>query len=407
MKFKSLFFAGREQGLTRDEVNAYRKNFGLKFQQLGFDVKDPSLGKTEQQLMSADIIKEDCALIDQCHLTIAYLPPTEHVSNRTLAEIKRAKSNKQLVFGFTDKNNPVPSEFIPFLDRWFENFEELCRVLSIYISPVGEYFTTAHTNGMMGDLIIYGVDVATMEPHYIHDLLKKVPTRKNVFYFCCETSHINDLAQKLPTIFRLEKINEVFLLTKDGSPHDVQIHTLVQEVAENTNFENPINYYVVEKSKLHLVTKQAVKLSRHLSLIESSIKQSPNLFVAVLVGAKSDESAIQESGLLQLLDNFKIKHQFIIISSDRNPEQLRTYCLENAQNIQAVIAVAGGVPNLPIVAKSWLPDTVVISVPLDDKTDYALASLTTPKDLPIIVSGFGIQGLKKAAYLLKTILNQN
>jgi len=47
---------------------------------------------------------------------------------------------------------------------------------------------------------------------------------------------------------------------------------------------------------------------------------------------------------------------------------------------------------------------VVISVPLDNNKDYAFASLTTPKDRPVIVAGFVAQGLKKAAFIAKEIL---
>ncbi|MBU3978453.1 AIR carboxylase family protein [Patescibacteria group bacterium] len=127
--------------------------------------------------------------------------------------------------------------------------------------------------------------------------------------------------------------------------------------------------------------------------------------VSVLIGSKNDESLLQNSGVLKLLNDFGIKFEFTIISSDRNPEELRTYCLNNRERLRLIIAIAGGVPNLPIVIKSWLPNIPVICVPIDNNPDFALAALTTPGDHPIIVSGYGIKGLQKAAYITKDILN--
>jgi len=127
--------------------------------------------------------------------------------------------------------------------------------------------------------------------------------------------------------------------------------------------------------------------------------------ISVLIGSKSDERKLQKSGLLKLLKNFGFDYEFVIISSDRNPEELRNYCLNNKKRIGLAIAIAGGVPNLPIVVKSWLPDIPVICVPIDNNPDFALAALTTPKDRPIIVVGYGITGLQKAAYTAKQILS--
>ena len=58
----------------------------------------------------------------------------------------------------------------------------------------------------------------------------------------------------------------------------------------------------------------------------------------------------------------------------------------------------------PTLRSQYLLSVVVISVPLDNNKDYAFASLTTPKDRPVIVAGFVAQGLKKAAFIAKEIL---
>ena len=128
--------------------------------------------------------------------------------------------------------------------------------------------------------------------------------------------------------------------------------------------------------------------------------------VGVLMGSRSDEPVLKKSKLLELLRDFGFDVGVSVISSDRNPDELRSYCLDNRERLNVVIALAGGVPNLPITVKSWLPNLPVICVPVDHNPDFALASLTTPKDRLIIVAGYGFSGLQKAAYIARDLLQQ-
>src|SRR5260221_1745626 len=126
-------------------------------------------------------------------------------------------------------------------------------------------------------------------------------------------------------------------------------------------------------------------------------------YASILAGSVNDDQIIKESGIFDILDSHKIKYEYQVISSDREPEKLRQYCMENQSKINVAIGIAGGVPNLPVVIKSWLPKTIVISVPLWNEIEYTLASLTTPYDIPIIVSGYGTTGLQKSANITKDI----
>ena len=263
--YKSLFFAGAEGGQSREEIVGYREHFGRRFAQLGFSVLDPTLGKDIDAIPLDELIKQDLALVDRSHIVVAYLP---RASEGSLREIRRAKENKLLVYGFTDKDNTAPDESRQYLDDWFTDFDGLERVLRTFLSPVGEYFTTAHTNNVRGTVVLYGYDMHQVAPHHLHRLVDAVEGRANVYHFCAEKSHIHELAQKLPTILRLGDVDRLQILTKDGSPHDVQMHTLAEEVAENMNFGGVVQHYVVEKGRLYEVSRKAVRRSRHLSEIE-------------------------------------------------------------------------------------------------------------------------------------------
>lgn len=122
--------------------------------------------------------------------------------------------------------------------------------------------------------------------------------------------------------------------------------------------------------------------------------------VTVLAGSQNDLDTIDTSPLFQLLDKHRVAHELEVVSSDREPERLRSYCIEQRGRIDAAIAIAGGVPNLPICTKAWMPEVLVISVPLGVERDYALAALTTPGDVPVVVAGFGTSGLEKAARIV-------
>lgn len=403
---KSLFLAGAEGHQSREDIVRWRTTYGTEFSNLGFEVLDPTLGKDVDSIPLDERVKQDLALIDRSHIAVLYLPRS---SDGSLREIQRAKENRVLVYGFTDKGNPAPEEARQYLDDWFTDFEKFKRVLGTFISPLGEYLTTAHTNNVQGTVALYGYDIHQVAPHHLHRLIDGVEGRVNVYHFCAEKSHIHELAQKLPTILRLGRVDNLHILTKDGSPHDVQIHTLTEEVAENLNFRGNVCHYVVEKGRMYEVSRKAVRRSRHLSEIEQTLENVVGKKkVAVILGSRKDEFVVVNSGLLRLLENAGVEYEYSIISSDRNPNALRDYCTGLGDDVKVIVAVAGLIPNLPIVAKSWTPRIPVISVPLVgegyEPRDTLLASTSTPGERPIIVSGIGKNGLEKAGYLVLEML---
>lgn len=404
---KSLFLAGAEGHQSREDIVRWRTTYGTEFSNLGFRVLDPTLGKDIDKIPLDELVAQDLALVDKSHIAVVYLPRS---SDGSLREIQRAKENKLLVFGFTDKGNIAPQEARQYLDDWFTEFDSLKQVLGTFLSPLGEYFTTAHTNNVQGSVIIYGHDIHEVAPHHLNRLLVNGTEGKtNVYYFCAEKSHIHELAQKLPTILRLGKVDNVHVLTKDGSPHDVQMHTLTEEVAENMNFGGNVRHYVVEKGRIYEVSRKTVRRSRHLSEIEQTLENVvEKRKVAVILGSRKDEPVVVNSGLLRLLEKAGVEYEYSIISSDRNPDALQDYCRNLSGDVKVIIAVAGLIPNLPIVAKSWTPQIPIISVPLTgegyEPRDTLLASTSTPGERPIIVSGIGKNGLEKAGYLVLEML---
>ncbi len=83
--------------------------------------------------------------------------------------------------------------------------------------------------------------------------------------FCPERVHINMAFYKLVAMFSVAK--EAVILTKDGSPHCVQLHYIAQEVLKYSERKIPLRHYVISDGKLVEIEPEDIKLSRYLSKI--------------------------------------------------------------------------------------------------------------------------------------------
>jgi NTP pyrophosphatase (non-canonical NTP hydrolase) len=157
-------------------------------------------------------------------------------------------------------------------------------------------FLMSNVNAFSGDLLITDTYVPELYP----DHLDKLARNKRVFSFCPEMIHADKLGFKLCTTLRLKRVTSVTTLTKDGSPHGLQIPLMVQEAAEDVNFEKTkIKYFVVEKGNLFEVSDASVRMARHLSEIEQ-VKNFGELIKVVKRlrgegGCPNDRAEVEES----------------------------------------------------------------------------------------------------------------
>lgn len=358
-----------------------------------------------------EIYELDKKRISECDIFITNLAQTfqEHLSE---VEIARSLGILRFAWGTSATSDRYDDLFAAS----YPSFEDLLSVLEVHNSGEGPYLTTSPVNKVRGNVLIYAIDMATLYPHILVQVIKEIGHPRRLFSFCCERSHVHELAQKIPVMLRLGEIGRITVLTKDGSPHDVQMHTMVQEVVENMNYLGQVVHCVVEHGTLHTVSAMAVKASRHLHMTDRLIshqdREAPSPSpagrrkpcVGVILGGKSDIRPVEESGLCDILKREGLSYTFDVISSDREPERLRSHCLANAQRWDIVIAIAGGVPNLPIAVMAWVRGTPVISVPIEERVDVAAAALTTPAEAPIILTGYGERGLRKAGELVVQLL---
>ena len=128
--------------------------------------------------------------------------------------------------------------------------------------------------------------------------------------------------------------------------------------------------------------------------------------VAVVMGSKSDEAAVQPA--LDALAELGIEHEASVISAHRTPEKARQFGLSaRERGIEVIIAAAGRAAHLPGVLASWttLP---VIGVPLGggelDGVDALYSIVQMPAGIPVACVAVGTAGARNAAYLAAEIL---
>jgi hypothetical protein len=112
-------------------------------------------------------------------------------------------------------------------------------------------------------LLLHGTCIADKFPK----ILKEYSEGKVALSVCLERDHMNMVAFKLATMVKSAKLEEITVLTVDGSPHCVQLHQAVSEV--NRLFDEPptTRYFVVEHGKIHEIDAKTVKASRFLSKV--------------------------------------------------------------------------------------------------------------------------------------------
>lgn len=120
-------------------------------------------------------------------------------------------------------------------------------------------------------VLVYGTCVRDEYPQIFMEFAEdRVPLA-----VCLEYTHFNMVALKLASMFARVKLEEIVVLTVDGSPHCVQLHHAVEEARRVVGETAPrAEHYVIEGGKAVRVSERAVKTARYLSKIESLLHKT-------------------------------------------------------------------------------------------------------------------------------------
>jgi hypothetical protein len=91
---------------------------------------------------------------------------------------------------------------------------------------------------------------------------------------CLEKTHMNMVGFKIATMIKVSSPAEVVVLTMKGSPHCVQLHFAVEQAVKLTGSKLRVRHFVVERSAVREVDRDAVRLARHLGNLDMHVQSS-------------------------------------------------------------------------------------------------------------------------------------
>lgn len=128
--------------------------------------------------------------------------------------------------------------------------------------------------------------------------------------------------------------------------------------------------------------------------------------VGIIMGSKSDWPTLRVAA--EVLDEFRVAHESLVVSAHRTPERLYRYAREaEERGLKAIIAGAGGAAHLPGMTAS-LTTLPVLGVPVQTKALKGLDSLLSiaqmPAGIPVATFAIGEAGAKNAGLFAVSLL---
>lgn len=113
-------------------------------------------------------------------------------------------------------------------------------------------------------VLIYGTCI-----RYEHSKIYESISQNRVsLAVCLEREHFNMVALKVASMLARVKLEELIVLTIDGSPHCVQLHMAIEEALKITKSNILIKHLVIENGEVIEIPPYCVKLARYLSKIK-------------------------------------------------------------------------------------------------------------------------------------------
>ena len=120
-------------------------------------------------------------------------------------------------------------------------------------------------------LVVLGRCIEAEKP-WVLDLFPR--DRYAIVTACPEAEHINMLGFKLAGMLARLPIEELVVVTTDGSMHCIQLHYMAEEIERILGRKIRRKHYVVESKGLVEIPPEAVKTSRYLSKVAKLLRKS-------------------------------------------------------------------------------------------------------------------------------------
>ena len=122
--------------------------------------------------------------------------------------------------------------------------------------------TNVYSKHLSNRLLICGTCLVSEWPEHVETL----NDGRTLLTVCLESVHFNTAFGKIVSILAKGAIEEIVVLTKDGSPHCRQLPDVVDWALKVTKSESVVDkYFVIEHGTLLEIPKERIKEKRHLS----------------------------------------------------------------------------------------------------------------------------------------------
>ena len=119
-------------------------------------------------------------------------------------------------------------------------------------------------------ILLTGTCLMCRYPDILENFQEKLNSPAHI-HICLETYHMDQVGYKLTLMIKYSDIEELTILTIDGSPHCLQLHYLAED--QRKFYPNlRIAHFVIEKGTVHEIEPKAIKISRHLHKVQKLIK---------------------------------------------------------------------------------------------------------------------------------------
>lgn len=122
-------------------------------------------------------------------------------------------------------------------------------------------------------LLIYGECVRTEHP----EILEEFSKGRVALAVCPESEQLNIVSLKVASILCRVDLEDLLVLSVDGSPHCVQLHHAVEEALKISCSPVRVRHLVIYRGRVSEVSKDAIKTARYLFKIENLIRKAHDL----------------------------------------------------------------------------------------------------------------------------------
>ena len=122
--------------------------------------------------------------------------------------------------------------------------------------------TNVYSKHLTNRLLICGTCLVSEWPEHV----EKLSEGRTLLTVCPEAVHLNTVIEKIASMLAKGEMEEIVVLTKDGSPHCIGLHFAVEWAVKMTKSDNTVvQYYVIEHGTLHKIDNKKIKEKRHLN----------------------------------------------------------------------------------------------------------------------------------------------